>query len=194
MSSFDARLLMPGKARLPMNVVVDVSEDRISFMRGDNSLGDWPLRDVVFDLQPDGFHLKLDQEEVVLSVGDPGAFAGALGVAPRIPSRTRSEAPVPMEVAPMRGFVDRLEKNSPQERFSDVRERIDGLRSDLTDASVSPSDAFGRWLDLLKEINLRHGRGHMPTPIFCRFNAELLELVSASTAEEPDEEPVLAQA
>lgn len=193
MSSFDARLLMPGKARLPMNVVVDISEDRISLIRGESCLGDWPLAEVVFDLRPDGFHLRLDQEEVILNVEDAGAFAWALGVDRRAPSPAPSRDPGSVEATPTRGFVERLERISPRDRFSDVRERIEGLRAELADDSVSPSDAFGSWLQLLKEINLRHGRGHMPTPIFCRFNAELLDLVSAPTAD-AEREPSMAQA
>lgn len=176
---------MPGQTRLPLNVVVDISEDRIAITRGDKSLGDWPLGEVEIDVRHDGFHFKLEEEEIILSVSESDRFAGALGIA----RRTRAHAgtltgegePPPQQngSTPANGIAERLLKVDPEEQFADVRRRIEELAGDLTDDSVSPSDVFGRWLRLLREINVRHGQGAMPTPLFYRLNTELLDLIPA---------------
>ena len=189
MSSFDARLRMPGKGKIPMSVVVDISDDRIAFMSGSQALVDWPLNEVDVELRADGFYLKRDHEEVVLSVLDAEDFAGALGVNRRtrsIPVRQTVDAPAPA-VTPQNGFrtvsgfSSRLENGSPAGRFDEIRRRIDELAGEVTDESVDPSDVFGRWLNLLKEINLSHGQGAMATPIFFQFNSELLDMIPAPT-------------
>ncbi len=176
MTSFDARLRVPGQRRIPINVVVDVADDQISFSRGDQLLADWPLAKIDIDLQPDGFHLKLDEEEVILSVSDVDRFAQEVHI--RAPAPRRTSPPTPES----NGFsasqvAERLEKVTPEERFQDVRQRIDELGADLLDNAVSPQEVFARWLRLLKEINLRHGQGTMPTALFYKFNSELLEMI-----------------
>lgn len=184
MSSFDARLRMPGQTRIPIGVVVDVSEERIVFKRGEESLGDWPLGEVGVNFRPDGFHLRLEEEEIVLSVSDAHTFASALGVKaeyarPVAAVAVESPADLGPYSATMNGIAGRLEKVMSEERFEDIRRRIDELGADMTDDDVSPSAVFGRWLELLKELNERHGHGSIPTPLFYRFNAELLEMIAA---------------
>jgi hypothetical protein len=180
---------MPGKGKIPMSVVVDISDDRIAFMSGSQALVDWPLNEVDVDLRADGFYLKRDHEEVVLSVLDAEDFAGALGVSRPVrstPVRPISDATAPAATSQngfgtVSGFASRLENGSPAGRFDEIRRQIDGLVGDVTNESVDPSDVFGRWLSLLKEINLSHGQGAMATPIFFQFNSELLDLIPAPT-------------
>jgi len=187
MVSFDARLRVPGQARLPLNVVVEVADEMIRFTSGGKSLGEWPQAWVEVEIQPDGFHLTIDNEEVVLTVTDPSGFAAALGVGAGRPRKAASGV-VPdsggvvvleeeIGATKSNGLASRLGSISPEEKFADVIERISGLRAALTDEAISPEDVFGRWLRLLKEVNLRHGQGAMPTPLFYRLNTELLDLI-----------------
>jgi hypothetical protein len=184
-SSFDARLRVPGQARLPLNVAVEVADDRITFTSGDKPLGDWLIAEIEVELKPDGFHLQVDHEEIVLTVTDPAGFANALGIGTRrLRPVVASEAPGaeavlsdPNGSAKRNAVASRLESITPEERFADVVQRVSELKSALTNDSVEPQDVFGRWLRLLKEINMRHGQGAMPTPLFYRLNTELLEII-----------------
>jgi len=203
MVSFDARLRVPGQARLPINVGIEVANEMIKFTSGDNDLGEWPQEKVEVEIQSDGFHLTFDGEEIVLTVTDPAGFALALGVSA---SRPRKQASPSVSVPPgpevvlseqngaprSNGISNRLESISPEEKFADVIERISRLRTMLTDAAIPPQDVFGQWLRLLKEINLRHGQGAMPTPLFYRLNTELLELIPAPPRPAPERQPAAA--
>lgn len=182
MPSFDARLHLPGRTRLPLNVVVDVSDERLVINSGRENLGEWALDGLVMDARPDGFHLTLDQEELILAVSDAAGFAELLGRQhigddnggkPAVDS----PRPEPTDNGKGTGISGRL--NDLEERYEDVKLRITMLASALTDESVSVEDFFGRWLRLLKEINRRHGQGAIPSRVFYELNTELLDLMPA---------------
>lgn len=187
--SFDARLRVPGQARLPLNVAVEIADEMIRFTSGGKSLGEWPQARVEVEVQPDGFHLTIDNEEIVLTVTDPSGFARALGVSGGRPRKAATEVVANAGALAVLGeqngaakskwLSGRLETISPEEKFADVIVRISELKAALTDDAVPPQDVFGRWLRLLKEVNLRHGQGAMPTPLFYRLNTELLDLIPA---------------
>lgn len=187
--SFDARLRVPGRARLPLNVTVEVADEMIRFTSGAKSLGEWPQAGVEVEVQPDGFHLTIDNEEIVLTVTDPSGFARALGVSVGRPRKPAGEIVANPGAVPVlgeqngqansNGLSGRLESISPEEKFADVIGRISELKAALTDDAIPPQDVFGKWLRLLKEVNLRHGQGAMPTPLFYRLNTELLDLIPA---------------
>lgn len=181
MSFFDARIHLPGQTRLPVNVVVDISDDRIKFIKDDKPLGDWSLDEVEFNVRTDAVYLKIDEEEIALSVADRAGFAKAM----RTRARPATNTPTP-EITPVadptsqgKDLASRLRGIDPETQFAEVRNRIDELARDLADESVPPPDVFGRWLRLLKEINVRHGQGAMPTPLFYRLNTQLLDLIPA---------------
>ncbi|MFP3883591.1 MAG: hypothetical protein ACLFWH_14920 [Actinomycetota bacterium] len=187
MSYFDARIRLPGQTRLPVNVVVDISGDRIKFIKDDVPLGDWLLDKVEVDVRSDTVYLTIEQEEVVLKVADSTRFVEALR-ANRVPAATTppegpDEKAVPAEESPEGGLANRLRGIKPEERFEDIQERIAELARDLNDETVSPPDVFRRWLRLLKEINVRHGQGAMPTPLFYRLNTQLLDLIPVPKSE-----------
>lgn len=185
MPSFDARLRLPGQTRLPLQVVVDVSDERMVIISGREHLGEWALDGLLMDSRPDGFHLTLDQEEIILTVTDPAGFARQLGKTHQVDDEHggRGVADSPPtdqdDNGKRKGLSGRLNDVGLEERFGDVRRRISALATALTDESVAPSDLFGRWLRLLKEINRHHGQGAMPTPLFYRLNTELLDLIPA---------------
>lgn len=190
MPSFDARLHLPGRTRLPLNVVVDVSEERMIILSGREHLGEWALDGLLMDSQPDGFHLTLDQEEIILAVSDPAGFAELLGkqqVGDDIGGKPVVDSPRAEhnDNGKRKGISGRLEDVDLEERYEDVKLRISVLASALTDESVSVEDFFGRWLRLLKEINRRHGQGAIPSRVFYELNTELLELMPAPASTPP---------
>lgn len=188
MPSFDARLHLPGRTRLPLNVVVDVSDERMIINSGREHLGEWALDGLLMDSRPDGFHLTLDQEEIILAVSDSAGFAELLasqhigddnGGKPVVDS-PRGEH---NDNGKGKGISGRL--NDLEERYEDVKLRISMLAGALTDESVSVEDFFGRWLRLLKEINRRHGQGAIPSRVFYELNTELLDLMPAPATTPP---------
>lgn len=195
-SSFAARLQLPGQTRLPINVVVDISDEQITLASGDHNLGEWPLEEVVGEVRSDGIYLKLGGEEIVLSLPDSDLFADALGIGGQIvtdPMGGNGEDGVLRSESngssKRMGLSSRLESISPEEQYDDLRRRISKLATTLADDSVSPPEWFGRWLRFLKEINLRHGQGAIPTTVFYRLNTELLELVPVPAREVPRPQP-----
>lgn len=190
-SAYDARLRVPGQTRLPLNVVVDVSDGQLVFTRDDQELGKWPLDKVEVDLRSDGFHLNLGQEQIVLSVTDADGFAGALGAQARrrqAAGSTGGEGVAPAHPQPplkRRGISGRLERISPEEQFADVRQRIYELKGAITDNMVAPPDFFRRWLRLLKELNVRHGQGAIPASVYYKLNTELLDLMPVPPSSPP---------
>ena len=163
MSSFDARLRVPGHDKLPVNVVVDIADEMLSVSTGQGKIGDWPLSTLQFSSRSDGFHVKLDDQEIVLGVDDSARFALELGTAGLHRTRT--------------GIARRLSGITPDEQFEDLTSRIDEVAEAIEDETVSPERAFGQWLRLLKDINVHHGQGSMPTPLFYRLNTRMLDLI-----------------
>lgn len=179
MPSFDARLRLPGQTKIPVSVVVDISYERLKFTSGDKSLGDWPLDDVSVVSLPDGFHLKLEDEEIVLTVSDPNTFFGYF-------QDRRKQGAVETGVRAMSKeatISNRLKPMDPEEQYTDLRSAIDKLAAALVEDKIPPAQVFATWLRLLKELNRRHGHGQMPTPLFYRLNTELLDMLPTSERE-----------
>ncbi len=171
MSSFDGRLRMPGLSRLPVGVVVDIADERMTLVTGDRELGTWPLSKVAVSSEADGFHLKVEDEEVILSVVDSSQFAAELGIPKRHPNPSRPRIHAVAAVV-----TEALVEPKP-DAPGNIEARIASLREDMMSESVAPPEVLGRWLGLLKEINDRHGRGQMATSEFYRLNTGLLELI-----------------
>lgn len=182
MSHFNARMRLPGQTRLPVNVVVDIADDRIKFIKDGKALGDWSLEEVEIGIRPDGVYLKVDHEEITLNVTDVDGFAEAVKTAQQTTKAENNEpageAPTAPEAGEQgNGLAGRLRRIDPEVQFEEMKGRITQLAKEMTDESVSPPDVFARWLRLLKELNVRHGQGAMPTRIFYRLNTELLDLM-----------------
>lgn len=163
MSSFSARLRLPGQSRIPLGVEVDITDERITLTAGERKVAQWNLDKLEITYLSDGFHIRVDGEEVVLSVVESGRFASELGVT--------AVKPAP------RAVVSRTRDSG---RTDDLRQRVSSVAAALTTDSVPPQVAFAEWLGLLKELNSRHARGAMPTPLFHELNTELLGLIPGS--------------
>jgi predicted alternative tryptophan synthase beta-subunit len=122
-------------------------------------------------------------------VDDAKRFAGEL-------ARAKKPEPLPQAVVrsaePHRpeNMFERLSGVDPEELFATVKLRIAELRESLADQSVEPEVVFARWIRLLKEINVRHGQGAMPTPLFFRLNTELLDLLPVPPVARETAEPL----
>lgn len=184
MSSFDGRLHMPGYSRIPLGVEVDITDQRMTLKARDRRIGAWSISELEITYRSDGFHIQLDDEEVVLSVFESERFVSELGSAVRHPERPIAPR-TPSGGDPARLENDRVVLEPESNGFDDVKRRIADLSVAVTMDSVAPSEVFGRWLRLLKEINTRHGEGAMPTPLFHRLNTQLLELIPEPSRAQP---------
>jgi len=189
--SFDARLQLPGRSRLPLTVVVDVSDEQIVITSGREQIGAWALDGISIDFRPDGFHFTLDQEEIILTVADPAGFTRQLEKARQagddFAGREVADSPPsqPVGNGKRRGISGRLDDVDLEDRYEDVKLRISMLARAVTDESVNPEEFFGRWLRLLKEINRRHGQGAIPSRVFYQLNTELLDLMPEPASTPP---------
>lgn len=170
MSLFPARLYIPGQTKLPLNVDVDISEERVALTALGRTVADWPLEQIDIEVQPDGFHLEFENEEIVLSVTDTSGFADELGLSENVQTNAKG--------AQENGVVLPLSSKRLSElRFEDVKDRTARLAEAMISDTESPNEVFGKWLRLLKEINAQHGRGSLPTKYFHELNTELLDLM-----------------
>ena len=189
MSSFAARLRMPGRSKLPMGVEVDIFRERMTVMAGDQQVGDWALEELDIESQSDGFHVAVDGEEIILNVTDSTRFAAELGITGSRPVRlveiNASNLPR-IGLASIKGQLNyqRARNGEPASdggQVEEIRHRISEVAEALASDSVSPAQAFARWLGLLKEVNYRHGQGSMTTDRFFELNTELLDLIPGPT-------------
>lgn len=181
MPSFSARLHLPG-TRLPLSVEVDVSDERMRLTAGDREVADWPMSDIAVAVQSDGFHLTVDNEEIVLNPADSAHFAEVIGL---------TGANLPEVVG--NGRASDARSLAPSElkqlRYEFLKSRVSEMAELINSTSVAPEQVFSQWLKLLKDINRRHGSGSIPTHVFYELNTELLDLIP-----EPVTEPGTAPA
>jgi hypothetical protein len=75
MTSFDARFRLVGKPGLPLGVVVDLTGKHLTVMVDGRELASWSLDDIEIEQSPDGFHIEVEGEEVILNVNEKIRFA-----------------------------------------------------------------------------------------------------------------------
>lgn len=169
MSSFAARLHMPGQAKIPLSVEIDISGERMSVSSGDQHVADWPIEALAIDSRTDGFHVIVDAEEMVLKVTDPEAFAKAVGI-PQLTSSSNGNG--------TNRDIGLLSKSTiSQRRFDELSLRLEDVKAAITSEVHAPDVAFSKWLRFLKEVNLRHGQGSLSSQHFYQLNSEALELI-----------------
>lgn len=72
---------MAGDQGRPVTVQIQLDEETLSLIAPDGrEIGTWPLAEVGIASKPDGFHLRIEGEEVVLTTEDDARFALALGI------------------------------------------------------------------------------------------------------------------
>ncbi len=80
MASYAARFHIHGQNKIPLDIEVDVSDEKMTLLVGDQEVAYWPLQELEVGVWSDGFHVKSEVEEFVLNVTDAARFAVELGV------------------------------------------------------------------------------------------------------------------
>ena len=166
MSTFTARLHLPGRAKLPLGVEIDIQHERMTLISGGRNVAVLPLEDLDVSSRSDGFHLSIDGEDVVLIVGDSARFAAALGI---------KEYRRLSVVKPKRRVVD---STSKEDGPTDLERRVLEVREMLRSEVVTPAEACSRWLGLLRDLNRQHGEGSMAPGMFYRLNTLALDMIT----------------
>jgi hypothetical protein len=82
-------------AQDPANAVradINVVDNRLTIQAAGDSLGDWPLAEIVIVPADSGFRVRADGEDLLLTTGDDHAFAEAVGVPPPQPQDNGAKA------------------------------------------------------------------------------------------------------
>ncbi len=79
MSEYQAVLRMPEETS-GIGVVVDLDAEHIAIRSGEIEIGEWPLGSVRIIATDEGFRLRADGEEVVITVSQDAEFAVELGL------------------------------------------------------------------------------------------------------------------
>jgi hypothetical protein len=159
---------------------------------GDRTVGVWPLEVLEVSSRSDGFHIRVDGEEMVLNVTDSKRFAAELGVDKR-PRRTAvakdDQPPAPPSATPTQSSTQpkangaakpptaKVTSTAGSGQPETVEGRIAGIATALTTDKVSPAEAFAEWLRLAKELNRLHAEGAMTSDTFNQLNTQLLDLL-----------------
>lgn len=71
---------MVGESEAGIRVEIHLDDEELRLVSRYGELGRWPLSDVGIAAQLDGFHLRIEGEELVISTNDDARFALALGI------------------------------------------------------------------------------------------------------------------
>jgi hypothetical protein len=71
---------MAGEAESAIHVEIHLEHEELRLVSGKGELGRWPLADIGVAAKLDGFHLRIEGEELVISTNDDARFALALGI------------------------------------------------------------------------------------------------------------------
>ena len=71
---------MMGEAESAIRVEIHLEDEELRMVSAHGELGRWPLSDIGVAAKLDGFHLRIEGEELVISTNDDARFAIALGI------------------------------------------------------------------------------------------------------------------
>lgn len=80
MTAYDAQLQIEGEGTPPVPVVVDLTDDRLTMSIGAEEVADWARDEMRIEALPDGFHIRVEGEAIILDVTDEARFAIELGL------------------------------------------------------------------------------------------------------------------
>ena len=69
-----------GEAESAIHVEIHLEDEELRLSSGHGELGRWPLSDIGVAAKLDGFHLRIEGEELIISTNDDARFALALGI------------------------------------------------------------------------------------------------------------------
>ncbi|MDH4119607.1 MAG: hypothetical protein OEX04_12750 [Acidimicrobiia bacterium] len=80
MAEFNGKLLLQDMAGTKVKVHIDLDAERLLIKVGDKKIGEWPLDEVGVRGEDDGFHLRIEGEEVIVTTDDDPGFARMIGL------------------------------------------------------------------------------------------------------------------
>lgn len=80
MTEFGGHLHLLDQGQTQIRVSIDLDDERLTIKAGSKVLGTWALPEVGVRGEDDGFHLRLEGEEVVISTDDDPSFARLIGL------------------------------------------------------------------------------------------------------------------
>lgn len=92
MSRYDGSMRMASPQSPVLQVLVDLTEERMLLHTHSKVIGDWALDDLLIRGEDDGFHLRVDGEEAVLRTNDDPGLALELGLRSASPRLRRQMA------------------------------------------------------------------------------------------------------
>ena len=92
MGRYDGSMRMTNPGGAALEVLVDLTEERMILHTDSKILGDWPLADLLIRGEDDGFHVRLEGEEVIIKTNDDPGLALELGLRSASPRLRRQMA------------------------------------------------------------------------------------------------------
>ena len=75
MASFDGSMRTPKDAAMPVRVVVDLPQERVTLTSEGIPIAEWRLGEAQISAHKDGFHMRRGGEEVILTMKEDAEFA-----------------------------------------------------------------------------------------------------------------------
>jgi len=80
MTAYDARLRLSGTDDGPIQVLIDLTDDRLTMRSAEIEVANWARDEIRVSPHLDGFHIRAEGEEIILDVTDDARFALDLGL------------------------------------------------------------------------------------------------------------------
>lgn len=80
MAIYQGNLRMLGEEGRGIGVTIDLTEDRLALQSGATEIGNWSRSEMRVNALPDGFHMRVEGEEVILDISRDAEFAVELGI------------------------------------------------------------------------------------------------------------------
>lgn len=157
MNSYSGSLRVAATADV-IDAVFEVSDQSLRVRSGDQVLGTWALPDVSLENRPDGIHVSLDGEQVVVTVSNPEAFVDALAPGRRRPRGRRDRGRREKKGAQGRFRKRPVQPTPPQDPVVPPLDEVDqsaAVRShpDATSAAVKERSSGPGILARLRSIS-----------------------------------------
>jgi len=80
MSRYQGSLRLAHSADAPVQIELDLEDERVKIRAGSATIGEWPLSELGIRGQDDGFHMRAGGDEMIVDLTDDVAFALEIGL------------------------------------------------------------------------------------------------------------------